>query len=88
MEAEQIAEKLVEFYQKPFGGKTMGRYRITMKYMCRIAGCRRLFPDAIQKISQELYQLGYILIDMESYFVIISHKTFTNYRRVNDSLFL
>lgn len=87
MTAEKVALQLVNFYHKSFGGKALGRYRITMKYLCKIAERKRLFPNEIKKISQELYQHGYVLIDMETYFVVISQKTFTNYRRVNDTLF-
>jgi hypothetical protein len=31
-----------------------------------------------------MYELGFSMIDMETYFVIISHRTFSSYRRLNE----
>lgn len=86
MHYEQIAKHLVDIYQDPFGGKPNGRYRISMKHLRQIAGCRRVFPEDLAHISKEMYQMGYSLIDMESYCVVISHKTFAHYRRCSDSV--
>ena len=86
MTAEKIALQLADFYHEPFSGKTLGRYRISMKHLCKMADRKRLFPDEIAAIFKEAYQLGYVLIDMETYFVVINHKTFANYRRFNDSM--
>ncbi|MFO7765032.1 MAG: hypothetical protein R6V33_01220 [Pelovirga sp.] len=86
MDYKQIAKHLVDIYQDPFGGKPNGRYRISMKHLRQIAGCRRIFQEDITQIYKEMYQLGYNLIDMESFFVVISHKTFTHYRRYTDGL--
>lgn len=84
MDYEQIAKHLADIYQDPFGGKHNGRYRISMKHLRQIAGCRRIFQEDLAQISKEMYQMGYSLIDMESFFVVISHKTFVHYRRYSD----
>ncbi len=84
MHYKQIAKHLVDIYQDPFGGKNNGRYRISMKHLRQIAGCRRVFQEDLAQISKEMYQLGYSLIDMESFCVVISHKTFVHYRRYSD----
>ncbi len=86
MDSEQIACRLVGFYQTSFGGKALGRYRISMKNLRELAGQKRMYPDEIADIARELYQKGYILIDMETFFVVINQKTFSSYRRVNDAL--
>lgn len=86
MDHNQIAKTLVETYQDPFGGKGNGRYRISMKHLRQIAGCRRIFQEDICLISKEIYQMGYSLIDMESFCVVISHKTFAHYRRYSDGI--
>lgn len=84
MDHKQIAKTLVATYQNPFGGKANGRYRIAMKHLRQIAGCRRIFQEDMAQINKEIYQMGYSLIDMESFCVVISHKTFTHYRRYSD----
>jgi len=83
---KQIAKHLVDIYQNPFGGKPNGRYRISMKHLRQIAGYRRIFQEDMAQIYKEMYQLGYSLIDMESFCVVISHKTFTHYRRYSDGV--
>lgn len=86
MNAEQIALQLIDFYHTAFGGKELGRFRISVKNLRQIVGRKRLYPDDIAAISREVYQLGYVFIDMETFFVLLSQKTFTSYRRVNDLL--
>ncbi len=78
-----LAGRLVALYNQPFGGKPRGRYRISMKLLNQFLQCRRLWPDQIESLRRELYERGFQLIDMETYFVVVSHQTFTGYRRVN-----
>jgi hypothetical protein len=81
-----VAERLVELYDLEFGGKERGRYRISMKHM-RILTERRRIPAAmIRLIGEALFERGYILIDLETYFVILVDHTFRNYRRVSDAI--
>ena len=81
----EIAERLVALYEHPFGGKQRGRYRVSMKLMRWLFGQRRVWPEQIKALQRALYERGYVLIDLEAYFVIVSQNTFTNYRRVNDA---
>jgi len=81
-----VAERLVELYGVEFGGKERGRYRISMKHMRILTGRRRIPAEMIRSISEELFELGYILIDLETYFVILVDRTFRNYRRVSDAI--
>ncbi len=82
---ELIAKRLAALYDREFGGKPRGRYRIAMKHLRTLGGGRaRLFPEDITAIGRALYQQGYILIDLEIYFVVLSQRTFASYRRVND----
>jgi hypothetical protein len=80
---QQVAEKLAALYEASFGGKSRGRFRISMKLMCELAGRRRLYEDDRRAISRELFELGYVLIDMETYFAILSQRTLRSYRRAN-----
>ncbi len=81
---EQVAWQLAALYDAPFGGKQLGRFRISLKLMRELSGRRRLYEDDVERIRRELFELGYILIDMESYFAVLSHRTLSSYRRVNE----
>jgi len=82
--AAQTAAKLVELYGQSFGGKASGRYRISMKHLRLLAGRRRLYPEDIERLEREVYELGFILIDLETFFVVVNQRTFSNHRRVNE----
>lgn len=79
-----VVEHLVALYDQPFGSRKRGRYRISMKLMRRLFGQRRLWPEQIEAIRRALYDRGFLLVDMETYFVVVSHQTFASYRRVNE----
>ncbi|WP_299636758.1 hypothetical protein [uncultured Ruegeria sp.] len=79
---EQVAGKLAELYGREFGGKPSGRYRIPQKLLRELCGRRRLFEDDVTALSRALLEKGYILIDMDSFFVVMSVNSFVNYRRV------
>ena len=80
----QVVEHLVALYEQPFGSKRRGRYRISMKLMRRLFGQRRLWPEQIETIRRALYDRGFLLVDMETYFIVVSQQTFSSYRRVNE----
>jgi hypothetical protein len=79
----QIARQLAALYSRQFGGKGSGRYRISSKQMRELLGQRRLYPDDISQVTRHLLEEGYILIDMDSFFAVLSANAFVNYRRVN-----
>jgi len=79
-----VAARLADLYASPFGGKPSGRYRISAKLIRTLAGRRRLYEDDVRDLTRALAELGYILVDMDSFFVVLSANTFTNYRRAND----
>jgi hypothetical protein len=78
------ADRLAELYARPFGGKPTGRYRISTSLLRQLAGRRRLYEDDIRDLARAMLERGYVLIDMDSFFVVISANTFTNYRRANE----
>jgi hypothetical protein len=78
----KIAEQLAVLYEEPFGGKARGRFRISMKLLLELAGRRRLYPNDLEAISRELFELGYVMIDMETYFAVLSQRTLRSYRRI------
>ncbi len=78
------ADRLAELYARPFGGKKTGRYRIAAKLVRELAGRRRLHEDDVRVLAREMFERGYVLIDMETFFVVLSANTFVNYRRANE----
>lgn len=80
-----IAERLVALYDEPFGSKKRGRFRISMKLIRTLFEKRRVWPQEMESLRRALYEQGYILIDLETYCVVVSLQTFANYRRVNDT---
>jgi hypothetical protein len=81
--SEATAKKLADMYTDDFGGKPSGRYRISRKLICEMAGQRRLYEEDVTSLARALLEHGFVLIDMESFFVVISANAFVNYRRVS-----
>jgi hypothetical protein len=79
-----VTEHLRSLYNIEFGGKASGRYRIPAKLLRELAGRQRLYEDDIRDISRALIELGFVLIDMDSFYVVTSSNSFINYRRVNE----
>ncbi len=78
------AERLAQLHELKFGGKDSGRYRISAKLVRDAAKRRRLYEGDIQALSRALFERGFVLIDMDGFFVVMSTKAFANYRRAND----
>lgn len=82
MPYDEAAARLAELYAQDFGGKPSGRYRIPEKLVKDLMGRRRLYAEDRTALSRALYELGFVLIDMDSFFVVMSANAFVNYRRV------
>lgn len=78
------ADRLAELYNRPFGGKPKGRYRVPVKLVRQLSGRRRLYEDDIRELGRAMIERGYVLIDMDSFFVVMAVNTFVNYRRANE----
>lgn len=78
------ANHLANLYDRPFGGKAKGRFRIAVKLVCRLSGRRRLYEDDIRALTRAMLERGYVLVDMDTFFVVMSANTFVNYRRANE----
>lgn len=79
----EIAKRLAALYGQNFGGKGSGRYRIPNKIVRDMMDRRRLYPEDVQQLTRAMLEEGYVLIDMDSFFVVLSANAFVNYRRVN-----
>jgi len=81
-----VAAKLIDFYEEPFGGKQNGRYRISPKNLRRLIQRRRISDEYIRLLTEEMFEQGYIFIDMQSFYVVTSARPLSNYRRLADTL--
>ena len=82
-EFKNTAAQLAALYAESFGGKASGRFRISGKLVREMMGRRRLYPEDIQLLTRAMLEEGFVLIDMDSFFVVLSANTFTNYRRAS-----
>mgnify|MGYP001548943124 CR=1 FL=1 len=81
---ERTADHLAALFDRRFGGKEGGRYRISNKLVREISGRKRLYESDVCMLSRELFERGFVLIDMDTFFVIMSANAFVNYRRANE----
>ena len=79
-----VASQLAALYEQPFGSKDAGRYRISSKLVRQMAGRRRLYEDDVRTLARAMLELGFVLIDMDTFYVVMSANTFVNYRRANE----
>ena len=83
---EIAARELCDLFEVSFGGKPRGRYRISEKFLRHLMGCTRLYPETIMALQRAVFERGFVLIDMDTFFVIIGAKTLSTYRRVGPAL--
>lgn len=83
---DQTADTLASLYETKFGGKNSGRFRIATKLVRAAAGRRRIYEKDVNRLTRALFERGFVLIDMDSFFVVMSSNTFINYRRANDDV--
>ena len=82
--ARQVAAQLAALYERGFAGKARGRYRVSVKHLRILTNRKRVPPVLLSELAEELFELGYVLIDMETFFVVLAQRTFSSYRRVSD----
>lgn len=83
---QHTANRLATLYSEKFGGKESGRYRIPSKIVREMTGRRRLYPEDVQALTRAMLEEGYVLVDMDIFFVVISANAFVNYRRANSEV--
>lgn len=82
--ADRVAQTLAGLYEASFGGKERGKYRISSRHLRDLCGRRRLYAEDIVLLARALFEQGFVLIDLDSFYVVVSMNAFVNYRRVND----
>lgn len=78
------ADRLAQLYGETFGGKRTGRYRMPIKLVRQLTGRRRLYEEDMRVLGREMFERGFVLIDMESFVVVMAASSFVNYRRANE----
>lgn len=81
---DSAAERLASLFEVSFGGKPKGRFRISSKLVRQTLKRRRLYDDDIRELTRNLLERGFVLVDMDSFFVVLSANSFVNYRRANE----
>ena len=75
-------DRLAALYEQSFGGRSSGKFRISRKFLRELTGRRRL-PDAfLAALADAMFEAGFVFVDCESYFIVLSQKQFSSYRRV------
>jgi hypothetical protein len=83
----EVAEVLVELYGEIFGGKSMGRYRISRQGIRELAGRKRLEETILEQIIEEAYNLGYTVNYLDGdEFSVIKTAVMESYRKVPERL--
>lgn len=77
-----LVEVLVRLYSERFGGASGGKYRISRKFLRQLAGRRRLPDDYLAALADGMFEAGFVFVNCESYFIVLSQKQFASYRRV------
>lgn len=79
---EVLAQVLARLFVERFGGASVGKFRISRKFLRQLANRRKLPDGFVAALAEDMFEAGFVLIDCESYFVVLSQKQFASYRRV------
>lgn len=73
---------LIRLFDERFGGAASGRFRISRKFLRKLAGRRKLTDAYLAGLAEEIFEEGFVFVDCESYSIVLSQKQFASYRRV------
>ena len=83
---QQVAEYLVEIYEMPFGGEKRGRMKITRAVLRELSKRGRLEDTFLNGLTTEMFEEGFMFIDLDEYFVVIQSKVTQRYRSVSKNV--
>lgn len=78
----RTVNKLIEIYKEAFGGKEKGRYQISRENLKWLHGAQRLHATTIEKLKNEIFENGFILIDLDDVFCLVRCKLLRGWRKV------
>jgi hypothetical protein len=79
---EDLVEFLVRLSNERFGGASRGKYRVSRKFLRQLAGRRKLSDEYLSALAEEMFEAGFVFVNCESYYIVLSQKQFVSYRRV------
>lgn len=82
----KAASDLIVFYHSSFGGKIKGRYKIKREHLSSILKINFLKNYQIEELQYSLLDRGFIIINLDMVFIVMTVVTFNNYRSVPKSL--
>jgi hypothetical protein len=82
----QLAEKLKDIYEQPFGGKKRGRFRTSRLNFRRLANIPVITDSYIQDVYQWLLRFNLILINLDRSFCVFPAMIAKGFRRVPASI--
>lgn len=77
-----LAQRLIRLFGERFGGPSSGKFRISRKFLRKLAGRRKLPDSYLAALAEEMFEAGFVFVDCESYSIVLSQKPFASYRRV------
>lgn len=83
---EEMALLIKKIYELEFGGKSRGRFKISRSNFRQLSQRQRLEDSTIQRITDEAFELGFIVTDLGDHFAVVEHKVMMNYRPVPKSI--
>jgi hypothetical protein len=82
----EVCEGLIHFYNEKFGGKLRGRFKIMRKDLMFLARWPRLSEIDVKQLSDLMLEKGYVMVDLDSYFIVIEERIVLGYRKVPNQL--
>ena len=78
----ELADLLIHLFDERFGGAASGKFRISRKFLRKLAGRRKLPDSYLLAVAEEVFEAGFVFVDCESYSIVLSQRQFGSYRRV------
>ncbi len=79
---QEVALDLKEFFDKPFGGKQNGRYKITKVAFRKLCERKRVPPSFIKDVIDEAYEIDIAVIELGDDFAVNEAKKLRGQRRL------
>ena len=84
---EEVAQFLSDIYEKQFGGKKRGRYRISRINLRSLSGRKILQEGIVEAVTyRALEDFGLVITDLGDEFSVIEVDVLRNYRAVPKSV--
>jgi hypothetical protein len=83
---QKVAERLAAIHSETFGGKIVGRYRISRAKLLQLLNINMLRDKVIKELEEELFELGFSLMYMDTHFCILEVSVTANWRNVTKKI--